>query len=200
MGEEVWIRRHWSDDREAKVRLQDLRDFHWDVMSGGLEGGFGFVAPRPFVHARVWCDSFIEGSVAHSCAHGPGPHEIKVCIVKKSNRKLFPKIKVLPALEDARREITKRLYALRDHEKAKRVSHLTSDLLHPFFSGLCREKSERVASSGCPWLREDEVAAVSTQSVVISTDAEREAFTLGLRVAEVISGCSADPPTAVPTP
>ena len=27
----------------------------------------------------------VEGEVAHSCAHGPGPHRIKVVVVKKDN-------------------------------------------------------------------------------------------------------------------
>ena len=22
----------------------------------------------------IWCDDLVEGEVAHSCAHGPGPH------------------------------------------------------------------------------------------------------------------------------
>jgi hypothetical protein len=43
--------------------------------------------------ATVWCDSFTSGEVEHSCVHGPPPHRIKVCIVKKSNRSLFPTLK-----------------------------------------------------------------------------------------------------------
>jgi hypothetical protein len=39
-----------------------------------------------FLHAYVWCDKMIGGELAHSCQHGAGPHDIKVCIVKKDNK------------------------------------------------------------------------------------------------------------------
>jgi hypothetical protein len=31
------------------------------------------------------CDAMQEGTLSHSCRHGPPPHSIKVCIVKKDN-------------------------------------------------------------------------------------------------------------------
>ncbi len=43
------------------------------------------MAPQPFIHVRVWCDQMIKGELAHSCRHGPPPHEILVCVVKRDN-------------------------------------------------------------------------------------------------------------------
>jgi hypothetical protein len=40
---------------------------------------------RPYVHATVSCEGMQEGEVAHSCSHGPGPHNIKVCITAGRN-------------------------------------------------------------------------------------------------------------------
>ncbi len=77
----VWVRRQWNDRRDAKYRMEDLESPHWDTQSGGVNS----IAPRPFLHAYVWCDEAIEGELAHCCAHGRGPHRIKVCITKKMN-------------------------------------------------------------------------------------------------------------------
>jgi hypothetical protein len=35
------------------------------------------------------CDAMIGGTLAHSCAHGPGPHRIKVCLVRKENESVW---------------------------------------------------------------------------------------------------------------
>jgi len=77
----IWVRRQWSDYRLAKYRVDDIEGLHWTDTSGGI----GTRAPRDFLHGYVWCDRMVEGELAHSCAHGPGPHRIKVCIVKKGN-------------------------------------------------------------------------------------------------------------------
>ena len=90
----VWVRRQWNDvGMDARVRLEDLRGFHWSDISGGV------MAPaiRPFIHAYVLCDAFIEGSVSHSCRHGRGPHDIKVCVIKKGNEAIFSEIETLAA-------------------------------------------------------------------------------------------------------
>jgi hypothetical protein len=79
----VSVRRQWNDYRTATVRLDHLRHFHWREESGGVRAR----SPRPFLHARMWCDAIVAGELAHSCAHGEGPHEILVCIVKKDNLK-----------------------------------------------------------------------------------------------------------------
>ncbi len=79
--ETVWARRQWNDWRHAKYRLEDLEQPHWDNLSGGVMS----VAPQYFLHGYVWCDAMLEGELAHSCAHGKGPHRIKVCITKIGN-------------------------------------------------------------------------------------------------------------------
>ena len=76
----VRVRRDWNDHRIGTVRWSDLRNPRWDTISGGEQNR----TPQPFIHAYVWCD-MVKGDIAHSCAHGPGPHSIKVCLVKKDN-------------------------------------------------------------------------------------------------------------------
>src|SRR5207247_4406995 len=78
----VTVRRQWNDHRLATYHLDDVDDPHWSEMSGGIAAP----APRPFLHGYVWCDGMVNGELAHSCAHGAGPHRIKVCIVKKDNQ------------------------------------------------------------------------------------------------------------------
>ena len=80
----VFIRRQWNDWRVAKVELNKIQNLHWDIISGGVHA----VCPQPFVHGYVLCTDII-GEIAHSGMHGPCPHSIKVCIVKKDNN---PKI------------------------------------------------------------------------------------------------------------
>ena len=81
--ETVWVRRQWNDWRHASYRIADIERPHWDDMSGGV----GALAPQLFLHAYDWCDAMLEGELAHSCAHGEGPHHIKVCITKTGNNK-----------------------------------------------------------------------------------------------------------------
>ena len=78
----VRIRRQWNDHRIATVRWEDISNPRWDIVSGGTQ----VKAPQPFIHAYVNCDK-VKGDIAHSCNHGPGPHNIKVCLVKKDNAK-----------------------------------------------------------------------------------------------------------------
>jgi hypothetical protein len=77
----VTIRRAWSDQLCATVRLSSLTGLRWDISSGGVRAP----TPQPFVHGYVWCDSLLDGELSHSCQHGPPPHPIKVCVVKKDN-------------------------------------------------------------------------------------------------------------------
>ena len=81
--EPVRVRREWNDRRTAEYRLRDLEGLHRAAVSGGV----GARSPRPFLHAYVWCDAMLAGDLTHSCAHGEGPHHIKVCIVQKNNRR-----------------------------------------------------------------------------------------------------------------
>lgn len=84
-GETVWVRRQWNDCRIGKVLLDDISGLHWTDESGGVRAR----APRPFLHGYIMCDRILEGEISHSCSHGYGPHEIKVCIVKKDNPGTF---------------------------------------------------------------------------------------------------------------
>ena len=78
----VQIRRDWNDHRIGTVEWSQLRSPHWDNISGGEQNR----TPQPFIHGFVWCDE-VQGDIAHSCIHGPPPHDIKVCLVKKDNSK-----------------------------------------------------------------------------------------------------------------
>lgn len=90
----VFVRRQWNDYRIAEVRPEDLRDPHWRMSSGGV----GKRSPRPVLHARMLCTAVQSGELAHSCEHGPPPHDILVCIVKKDNTRA-----VYAELEEAAR-------------------------------------------------------------------------------------------------
>lgn len=79
--EEVWVRRQWNDLRVAKYQLSGVERVHWGRISGGCKA----IAPQSFLHGYVWCSGILEGELGHSCTHGPPPHRIKVCIVKKDN-------------------------------------------------------------------------------------------------------------------
>ena len=76
----VRVRRDWDDHRIGTVRWSELGNPRWDMVSGGTQTR----TPEPFVHGYVMCDK-VRGDIAHSCIHGPGPHNIKVCIVEKDN-------------------------------------------------------------------------------------------------------------------
>ncbi len=65
-----------------------LENLHWGDVSGGVNAK----APRRFPHGYVWCNEMIWGELDHSCRHGPGPHRIKVCIVKIDNKEVWPQI------------------------------------------------------------------------------------------------------------
>lgn len=84
----VWVCRQWNDWREAAYRLSDVSDLHWSRVSGGVRAA----APRAFVHGFVMCNAMQRGEIAHSRRHGEGPHRIKICIVKSSNREAWPLI------------------------------------------------------------------------------------------------------------
>jgi hypothetical protein len=87
----VYVRRQWNDWRTGTVLFKMLRDLHWRRESGRARA----LSPRPFLHARILCDTLVSGEISHSCAHGTGPHEILVCIVKKDNPAIFGEIKGL---------------------------------------------------------------------------------------------------------
>jgi hypothetical protein len=77
----VVVRRQWNDWHIGSVKFADLHHFHYRQDSGGVRAR----SPRPMLYAHMWCDALVEGEVAHSCEHGPSPHEILVCIVARDN-------------------------------------------------------------------------------------------------------------------
>ena len=79
----VIVRRQFNDWRTATYRVDDLSDLHWSDVSGGVRAR----ANREYLCGYVFCDAAIEGELAHSCRHGEGPHQIKVCVVKGDNTK-----------------------------------------------------------------------------------------------------------------
>ncbi len=76
----VYVRRDWDDRGVGRVRWSDLHGLRWDTVSGGAQ----VENPLPLLHAYVWCDK-VRGEIGHSCAHGPGPHNIKVCMLREDN-------------------------------------------------------------------------------------------------------------------
>ena len=78
----VRVRRQWNNYRIGEVDLAHLHSIRWDSTSGGV----GARTPQPFIHGNTTCTAIL-GDIAHSCRHGPPPHWIKVCVVKKDNSK-----------------------------------------------------------------------------------------------------------------
>lgn len=78
----VYVRRGPTDGWTAVCMFSQIQRLHWD----GITGGVRRVTPYPMIFGYVYCDRFISGEVAHTCAHGgPAPHLIKVCLIKKLN-------------------------------------------------------------------------------------------------------------------
>lgn len=77
----IRIRRQPNDYAEGAVRLDQIDSLYWDCTSGGIN--------IPFSHSMictyVWCTDIEDGGVSHTCRHGPAPHRIKVCVMKKTN-------------------------------------------------------------------------------------------------------------------
>jgi hypothetical protein len=84
----VIVRRQWNDWRRASFPYDSISHLRWDNISGGAQ----VRAPQYFLHGYVYCNEMIDGEIAHSCTHGPGPHEIKVCVLKKDNLKIYDKL------------------------------------------------------------------------------------------------------------
>lgn len=80
-GLTVWVRRQPNNWRIATYFLNTIKDVHWDRISGGV----GANTIQHFLHTYVDCEAMINGDIAHSGIHGPCPHVIKVCLVKKDN-------------------------------------------------------------------------------------------------------------------
>lgn len=103
-GAPVRVRRDWNDHRIGTVKWSELRDPRWDTISGGEQNP----TPQPFIHGYVWCD-LVQGNIAHSCAHGPGPHNIKVCLVKKDNsREVWSRLSAIVGPKPGKRRVARR--------------------------------------------------------------------------------------------
>ncbi len=89
--ETVVVRRHWNAWMTATVKLKHLQNLHWDDTSGGVN----VRSPHVMMYGYIYCDQIVSGELNHSCAHGPGPHRIKVVVVQVDNPK--PLIKRLKA-------------------------------------------------------------------------------------------------------
>ena len=84
----ISVRRHPQDWKTAAYRYGDIEDIRWDTFAGGV----GRATPNPMLFGYVWCDGMISGKIGHSCIHGPPPHRIKVCLVKKLNVPIWRQI------------------------------------------------------------------------------------------------------------
>ena len=56
-------------------------------------------------HGYVWCNEMVEGELDNSCQHGPGPHRIKVCVVKVDKKDVWPHILKEYERGEARRRV-----------------------------------------------------------------------------------------------
>ena len=82
----VWVRRQFHQRESAAYDLADIEGWHQTDVSGGKHTR----ANRRYWHGYVWCNAMLEGSVAHSCTHGPPPHHIKVCQARNRGQKRRP--------------------------------------------------------------------------------------------------------------
>ena len=80
----VTVRRRFNDPRTASVRVADLRELRVHNDAGGVCSPL----PRPFLHARVWCDHLLDGQSIHSCDAATAPHELELCILEQDNAPL----------------------------------------------------------------------------------------------------------------
>lgn len=113
-GPVVWVRRQFDHHKHAAYRLADVDGWHWSDISGGVMHR----ANRRYLHGYVWCDGMIAGTLAHSCAHGPPPHRIKVCVTKKGNEKFWDAIAAVAPPNDAPARRTRKQNRRADRPKA----------------------------------------------------------------------------------
>lgn len=84
----VAVKRHPQDWQTAEYRMSDISGLGWSQITGGMSRR----TPYPMVMGYVACDGMVSGELAHSCNHGPPPHSIKVCLIKKYNRPYWKEI------------------------------------------------------------------------------------------------------------
>jgi hypothetical protein len=83
----VKVRRQPGDYRLATYPLEKVYRMRCDNVGGGIQQRSAM-----HVYGYVLCNELTGGKLAHSCRHGPPPHEIKVCITKKHNEQVWPRI------------------------------------------------------------------------------------------------------------
>jgi hypothetical protein len=83
----VKVRRQPGDHRLATYLLERVSRMRWGKIGGGIRQRSAM-----HVYGYVMCNELIAGRLAHSCRHGPPPHEIKVCITKKHNEQIWASI------------------------------------------------------------------------------------------------------------
>lgn len=103
----IYVRRQPSDWKIASIYYKDLWNFHWNMITGGIR----VRTPNPHLFALMWCNKIIEGEISHSGIHGPGPHQIEVCILKIDNPKTFKDLEQLYNRDESE---------FRDFKKAER--------------------------------------------------------------------------------
>ena len=75
------MRRRWNDSQSAGVAITALRELTVRNDPGGICGP----TPRPFLYARVWCDTLVDGAGLHACDAASAPHELELCILERDN-------------------------------------------------------------------------------------------------------------------
>ncbi len=82
MPERVTVTRDRGDWRKIEVESDQLDGWHIAT----AQGGHGARLPHRMLAAYMSCEAIPDGAAfAHSCAHGPPPHRIKVLIQKVDN-------------------------------------------------------------------------------------------------------------------
>lgn len=81
--EDVIIVRHKGGYNKVTVKCKDISNLRWDTVSGGQHIPTGTYD----LYGTVTCTK--AKGIDHSGIHGKCPHEIKVCILKKDNPKVY---------------------------------------------------------------------------------------------------------------
>jgi len=88
--DQINVCRHPGDGCYISVPFSSL----WHIHSRYVSGGVGRRTHYPALYARMSCGSIPPGAYfGHSCAHGPGPHEILVCITKIANPTTYRRLR-----------------------------------------------------------------------------------------------------------
>ncbi len=85
----IYVRRQPNDYKIGKIKFEDVTDLDWGMTTGGIK----VQTNQYYIFGYIYCNQVLEGEIAHSCMHGPAPHHIRVCVLKKDNdKKLYNSI------------------------------------------------------------------------------------------------------------